>query len=83
MTPMACQIYNTRRLLTSSELSNSANNDDSEDDDGYYDRISIDGVLPSDHLRACYNCAGNIVNGQFYGFWQDIISHELVEVISL
>ncbi|CAO3619666.1 unnamed protein product [Mucor hiemalis] len=79
MTPLAYQLYNTRRLMTATELENIRDNEESEDEygDGYYDRIDEEGILPSNHLRACYGCMVTIVNGQFYGYWQEIVNHRL------
>jgi hypothetical protein len=86
MTPLAQQLYNTRRLVNdndgnSSFLNNNGDaeeeDDEEDDDDGYYDRISEEGILPSNHLRACYSCAVTIVNGQFYGYWRDILANGL------
>ncbi|KAI9364172.1 hypothetical protein BD770DRAFT_439854 [Pilaira anomala] len=68
MTTIAQQLYNTRRLVYSIP-----EEDDEEEDDEYYDRIGEEGILPSNHLLACYSCAVTIVNGQFYGYWK----HEL------
>lgn len=67
MTTIAQQLYNTRRL------DYSLPEEYEEDDDAYYDRIGEEGILPSNHLLACYSCAVTIVNGQFYGYWK----HEL------
>lgn len=67
MTPLAHQIYNTRRL---------PNNDGTtevDEEDEYYDHIQEEGVLPSHHLRACYSCLVTLVNGQFYGYWKRIL----------
>jgi hypothetical protein len=61
MVPMAEQLYNTRRLPT----------DDVED--LYYENMDEIGVMPSKHLRACYTCAVNIVNGQFYYYWSRLV----------
>lgn len=79
MTPLAYQLYNTRRLITGSQLDSIEDNDDSEDEygDGYYDKIGTRGIMPSNHLRACYSCAATIVNGQFYGYWKEIVTHRL------
>jgi hypothetical protein len=74
MTPLAQQLYNTRRLVNNGEPNNSI---DDNDEDGYYDRIGEDGILPSNHLRACYDCAVTIVNGQFYGFWKEALENGL------
>lgn len=65
--------------MTAAELENIQDNDESEDEygDGYYDRIDQEGILPSNHLRACHSCLVTIVNGQFYGYWQDVLNHRL------
>lgn len=83
MTPLAHQLYNTRRLVNHHNNNNGGNNrnsvineeEEEEEDDGYYDRIGEEGILPSNHLRACYSCAVTIVNGQFYGYWRDILTN--------
>lgn len=65
--------------MTATELENIRDNEESEDEygNGYYDRIDEEGILPSNHLRACYGCMVTIVNGQFYGYWQEIVNHRL------
>ncbi|KAI8636376.1 hypothetical protein BD408DRAFT_426254 [Parasitella parasitica] len=69
MTPLGLQIYNTRRLPTYTQNLNVEN----DEEDTYYDRIQEEGILPSENLRACYSCVVTIVNGQFYGYWKNII----------
>jgi len=73
MTPLALQLYNTRRLVDE----NQNYSDEEEEYYNYYDRIAEEGILPSNHLLACYSCAVTIVNGQFYGFWKDTLSNRL------
>ncbi|KAI8890535.1 hypothetical protein K501DRAFT_328505 [Backusella circina FSU 941] len=63
MVPMAEQLYNTRRIPT----------DEEEVEDMYYENMEEIGVMPSKHLRACYTCAVNIVNGQFYYYWSRLV----------
>jgi hypothetical protein len=75
MTPLAHQIYNTRRLPNHDQTTEEE--DEDEDEDGYYDHIREEGVLPSRHLRACYTCLVTLVNGQFYGYWKSILDHGL------
>jgi hypothetical protein len=70
MTPLAHQIYNTRRLPNHDQTSE-------DEEDEYYDRIQEEGVLPSHHLRACYSCLVTLVNGQFFGYWKTILDNGL------
>lgn len=65
--------------MTPAELENIQDNEDSEDEygEGYFDRIEEEGILPSNHLRACHSCLVTIVNGQFYGYWQEVVNHRL------
>lgn len=72
MTPLALQLYNTRRISSGSD-----NEDEEEEEDTYYDRMGEEGILPSNHLLACYSCAVTIVNGQFYGYWRDALANDL------
>lgn len=75
MTPLGLQIYNTRRLPS---YGGNYTVESDEDEDEYYDRIGEEGVLPSENLRACYSCAVTVVNGQFYGYWKNIIEDGLL-----
>jgi hypothetical protein len=55
MIPIAEEFYKTRQLPPN-----------------YVKRLNItDKVLPSQHLRACYSCLVNIVNGQMFGYWSE------------
>lgn len=74
MTPLAQQLYNTRRLVG---LGSPNTVIDDDDEDEYYDRIGEDGILPSNHLHACYGCAVTVINGQFYGFWKEAVENGL------
>ncbi|KAI9481719.1 MAG: hypothetical protein EXX96DRAFT_538882 [Benjaminiella poitrasii] len=74
MTPLGLQVYNTRRLPTSEDSTDTS--DDAED---YYDRIEQEGIIPSHHLRACYTCLVTIVNGQFYGYWKHTLRAGLAD----
>ncbi|KAG2198981.1 hypothetical protein INT47_013165 [Mucor saturninus] len=75
LTPLAQQLYNTRRLVNFGNSSTVTDVD--EEDDQYYDRMGEDGILPSEHLHACYGCAVTVVNGQFYGFWKEVVENGL------
>lgn len=75
MTSLGLQIYNTRRLPS---YGGNYTVESDEDEDEYYDRIGEEGVLPSENLRACYSCAVTVVNGQFYGYWKNIIEDGLL-----
>lgn len=77
MTPIAQELYNTRRISNTEETTVLLDNEDEEDEDEYYDSIGRNGILPSNHLRACYECAVTIVNGQFYGFWKEALNNGL------
>ncbi|KAI8081827.1 uncharacterized protein B0P05DRAFT_63101 [Gilbertella persicaria] len=70
MTPLGLQLYNTRRLL-------SEDNQSVLDDDEYYYRIQEEGILPSQHLRACYSCTVTVANGLFYTFWKGVVQNGL------
>lgn len=82
MTPAAHEVYNTHRLPKYHDSSNLRENDeeDGEDEDeDYFDQISEKGIVPSDHLRSCSRCLPSIVNGQFYGYWKNLIENDVVE----
>ncbi|KAI8888580.1 hypothetical protein K501DRAFT_282684 [Backusella circina FSU 941] len=55
MIPIADKFYKTRQLPHN-----------------YAARFNLDSqALPSYHLRACYSCLVNIVNGQIFGYWSE------------